>query len=423
MNEKQRNVLLEATGCIREEYIEEAAGSQRTRPRWVGFSAIAALLAIFLGMVAWLLPAAPANASVPFFAIRAYAQDGTVSTLDCAGDNTALRTGENDLFPGKHTYTLDVSLESALQQSEVLENCDFELRHNGNILEPGQSDEKLSIEWHEEEGFYGYRIIGWCADFDLFSIMLRNSDGLILHEKSLRINFDGQYSTVVYTSYTYEAGLSTEQLLEKLFDSGQYYLHKTSIASTPNVEYGILRDQCGGFAELEQRPDAAGLLLERWVQEMEKPKEDRSQHWGHYWLLLSQDVYWQQLTRKERAQFESYGFSRWTGESAGSFDEEHTFHYKLLLEDAERNGHRLTISYGGKVCDDKDDHILTRFIYSTDEEPDLRFIGWYISGWFDEPTELTLTVADTDGIPVRQQILLIAPTDTGYDITLLQETP
>ena len=181
-------------------------------------------------------------------------------------------------------------------------------------LRPGEAYENIHIQWVEEPGLYGYRITGWCKNSDGFDLVIRDDNGIILYQKSVWITFEDTYSVKVHTSYAYEAGLSTEELMAKIFDPRQDYFHHTKFSSSYPVSYDWYRDGLGGFRELEQRSDAATLLLQQWLAEMEQAQPpfpfvsvDTSGLTGY---LLAQDVYWDQLSPQQIAQIESYGLRR-----------------------------------------------------------------------------------------------------------------
>lgn len=411
MTKETERALLDATAGIREEYIEEAAASRQSRPLWAAFAAAAAVLAILLG-VALQRQSVVGSEPVPFFAIRAYAQDGTKATLERAGDSIELTAGESGLFPGRAVYTLDVSLTGADGSRVDLSDYQFECFHRGSYLQPGQSDEYISITWLEEDGFYGYRIVGWCETPEYVDITIRDQSGLILYQKSMLIEFAEQYSVDVYTDYVYEKDISTDALIEKLFDTGQRYSIKTAFASTNYVEYQILRDQCGGFTELEQRPDAASLLLQRWVREMEASDKQyiSVEGSGMIGLVLAQDAHWNNLAQEELALIESYGLVRNT-ESAldPSVHWERTTYAIYLMEDY-RPEYDLTVDYEGK-SEQNDYCVISKCAMGVGTES--RIIGWNVRIWFDEPTVVTFTVTDGENNVIRQERVLFTPTENG----------
>ena len=433
MSDQSKKILLDATAGIREEYIEDAAApAAKSRPLWVRFAAAAAVLALLLGSTLLLWPKnSPSADYTPFFAIRAYAQDGGVTTLHTTGDAVALQQGTSDLFPGKQTYTLDISLTDALGNRPDLEESRFRCRHNGDWLEPGMADDEISISWLEDDDFCGYRIVGWCEEIDLIDVTIIDADSRILHQKELWITFDGQYDVNVLVSYDYEPHLTTEQLIAKLLDTEQAY-YRLFLASSPIAEYHILRSY-GGFVELEQREDAASLLLQRWLKKMEQTElRPMSLIYGDYeGLMLAQTVYWRQLTEDEKAQIAAYDVSRGYPEPEENyyFPGHRIFSFDFKMEEHEPRGCTLEISYNGKVIrSDKgrvqDEHFHIRNIYWAEIVPE-DISGWAIVGWFDEPTEVTLSVYKGEEL-VRQKVMLITPSEDRYDeyqIDILEETP
>lgn len=426
MSKEAKKILLDATAGIREEYIEAAATTTaKSSPRWVRFAAAAAALALLLsgGLLLW-PDNRPQAEYTPFFAIRAYAQDGTEATLDRAGDTAPIAVTQSDLFPGKEVYVLDISLTDAQGNRLDLEGSTFQCRHNGKLMEPGMTDEQISISWLENDDFYGYRIVGWCEKWDYIDITIRSKDGMILHQKTVRIEFDGQYCVDVYTSYTYEPNLTTEELIAKLFDTGQRYAAHTSIASSPYVEYRALVNHCGGFAELEERADAASLLLQRWLREMDKAEHTYTslEYSGRLGLILSQDAYWNKLTDEEIALVEYRVVTRQEYESYTPFPGKQTFSYEISMEGSYTQRNQLSIDYEGATEQDLAAHFSIINILSA-AEAETAFHGWEIIGWVEEPTELTLTVTNKAGTIIRQVVLFVTPTETGYQIDILKETP
>lgn len=432
MNENTKK-LLDATAGIREEYLEEAAApAAKSRPLWVRFVSAAAVLVLLLGRTLLLWPdSSPQTEYTPFFAIRAYAQDGDVATLHTAGDTVELQQGTSELFPGKQTYTLDISLTDAQGNRLNLEGSTFRCRHNGELIEPGMADEQISISWLEDDDFYGYRIVGWCEEFDLIDITIRDANDRILHQKELWISFDEEYNVNVLVSYNYEPYLTTEQLIAKLLDTEQSYI-SLGLASSPSAAYSFLRHY-GGFVELEQREDAPSLLLQRWLRKMEQT-EQRPMclvYDGYEGLMLAQTVYWRQLTDDEKAQIAAYGVSRGYAEPEENyyFPGHRIFNYRLKMGENGPRGCVLEISYNGKTIRSgewhaQDAHFDIRNIYWSEIVPE-DVSGWDIHGWFDEPTEVTLSVYDGEEL-VRQEVLLITPGENRYDqyqIDILEQIP
>lgn len=426
MSKSSKKCLLDATAGIREEYIEDAAApATKFRPLWVCFAAAAAVLALLLGGTLLLWPDnRPQAEYTPFFAIRAYAQDGTEATLNGAGDTAPIAVSQSDLFPGKEVYVLDISLTDTQGNRLDLEGSTFQCRHNGEWMEPGMTDEQISISWLENDDFYGYRIVGWCEDWDYIDITIRDKNGMILHQKTVRIEFDGRYCVDVYTSYTYEPNLTTEELIAKLFDTGQRYAIHTSIASSPYVEYRALVTHCGGFAELEERADAASLLLQRWLREMDEAEHTylSLEYSGRFGLLLAQDAYWNNLTDEEIAMVKYRVVTRQEYEGYTPFPGKQTFSYEIKMEGSYTQRNQLSIDYEGATEQDRAAHFsIMNILSATDSES--AFHGWEITGWIEKPTELTLTVTNQAGTIIRQVVLFVTPTETGYQIDILKETP
>ena len=286
------------------------------------------------------------------------------------------------------------------------------------------TDEQISISWLENDDFYGYRIVGWCEDWDYVDITIRDKNGMILHQKTVRIEFDGRYCVDVYTSYTYEPNLTTEELIAKLFDTGQRYAIHTSIASSPYVEYRALVTHCGGFAELEERADAASLLLQRWLREMDEAEHTylSLEYSGRFGLLLAQDAYWNNLTDEEIAMVKYRVVTRQEYEGYTPFPGKQTFSYEIKMEGSYTQRNQLSIDYEGATEQDRAAHFsIMNILSATDSES--AFHGWEITGWIEKPTELTLTVTNQAGTIIRQVVLFVTPTETGYQIDILKETP
>ena len=415
MTERKRiQTLLDATGGIREEYIEEAAAYRRSRPVWVAFAAVAAVLAILIGVAVQRQPETPRIDPIAFFAIRAYAVDGTVATLEKAGDSSDLTAGESDLFPGKKVYTLDISLSNADGSGVDLSNYRFECYHRGKYLEPGQSDEQISVTWLEEDGFFGYRITGWCASAEYVDVTIRDHSGMILYQKSMFIKLAEEYSVDVYTAYAYEKDLSTQVLIEKLFDTGQRYYINTMAACTSGEQYEILVSQCGGFAELEQRKDAASLLLQRWVLEMEEMKNPVSSLdcSGMYGLLLAQDAYWNNLTEEELAVIESYDLDRFSETMRDPNIHWERTTYLIYMMDDYKPEYNLRVEYEDRTQQESDYLFVSRVNMGLGEE--CRTIGWSIRIYVEQPTVLCFTVVDGENNEILQKRILVTPTENGY---------
>ena len=438
---KNPKILLDATSGIKEEYIEEAAAFRRARPAWVSFAAVAAVLAILLGVaVKWQLtspiigsmpptsgPDLPTGGFVPpvsepvtLFALRAFAQDGTLAALENPGDSSKLAAQTNVLFPGKEVFTLDISLSNADGKRVDPVDYNVECFHRGSYLQPGQSSEYISIVWLEKDDFCGYRIVGWCEMPEYVDITIRDHSGLILYQKSMLIEFSEQYSASVYTSYVYEKDLPTQALIEKLFYTEQEYDMKANLLVMPyeDEEYQHLLSRCGGFAELEQRSDAASVLLQCLVEMIERGPvaHPAVEYYGVLGWVLSLDVYWEKLTEEELALIESYGLTR-KGEprDPAAFQQWEKFHHQVLLGDKYKPEYTLTVDYEGRTEQHQKEHLLIGKA-GMGSGAEWRIIGWAIYGWFEKPTVLTLTVMDGEGNAVYQQRVLITPTEEGRQI-------
>ena len=307
-----------------------------------------------------------------------------------------------------------------------LQESEFSCSHGyGTNLKPGESDDCISISWIEEGELFGYRITGWCEKLISLDITIKWKDGLILHQSSMLIKKEQDYQAEVFTFYNHEAGLSTEELIAKIFDTEQEYSWHTKYASTLDVSYSSLVRFCGGFAELEQRSDAASLLLKRWVKEMEasEHKYISVEGSGLTGLVLYQDAHWNNLTEEELTLIESYGYSTEHPEKGNPFfPGKKTFAYDVIFEGENTSGNTMTATYKGQVQQGNDKHLITAFVVST-YMADSPIYGWRIMGWFDKPTILTLTVMDKNNAVVHKQTLLIIPTEDDYKIKILWETP
>lgn len=420
MNEERKKLLLDATAGIREEYIEEAAAPRpRKQPLWMKLTAAAAVLALVIGGLLLKPTAGPEDPARLLFAVQAYAADGTPVSLNAAPGIRELRTGTSEMFPDKETFTLDIILMEGSGAWQDLKQSEFSCTHRfGTNLKPGESDDSISISWIEEGDLFGYRITGWCEKLVSLDITIKWKDGLILHQSSILIQKDGDYQAKVYTFYNFEAGLSTKELIAKIFDTEQDYFWHTKYASTLDVSYSALVRFCGGFAELEQRSDAASLLLERWVQEVEASEHRYAsvEGSGLTGLVLYQDAHWNNLTEEELALIESYGYSTEHPEKGNPFfPGKKTFVYDVILAGENTSGNTMTATYKGQAKQGNDEHLLTAFVVST-YMTDSPFYGWRIRGWFDKPTFLTLTVTDRNGKRIQRDVILIIPTEDGYKI-------
>ena len=429
MSELTKKNLLDATAGIRPEYIEEAAApAVKSRPHWVRFAAAAAMLALLLGGMMLLWPDSNPQADhTPFFAIRAYAQDGTEATLDRAGDSSVLVSAESDLFPGKQTYMLEIYLTNTDGSKVNLADYSFYCFHRGKYLEPGDSDEFLSVQFIQEDGIYGYRIIGWCEASDAATISVRNQENLIVYQRDMYVVNNGEYTTRVDSVYNYEAGIPTEKLIDKIL--AQNFTRMEMLSSSFIVQYSHYANHFGGFWELEQREDAPSLLLQRWLTEMEENKDmlHKYQAMGQTGLvgkMLAEDVFWNGLTEAQRQQIQQFGLRRWLYKPVAftPFPEKEVFQYEILVDGPNYGSDRLEIHWPGRTDENQSANIVTVWIASVAgmKNP---YHGWEITGWFDEPTELTLTVTDKDSAIIRQDVLLITPAEDGYQIDILAQTP
>lgn len=424
--EEKTKALLGATAGIREEYIEEAAAAEVLRKPWRRVAAIAAVLALVLGGILLYKPAeSPEEPVLPLFGIRAYATDGVVTTLESVGDSSDLVSGESELFPGKQTYMLEIYLTNTDRSQVDLTSYRFLCLHEGRYLEPGDSDASLSILLLEEDGIYGYRIIGWCEDDTFLDITVRNAEDVILYQRKMRINYSWGYKTTVYTAYDYALDISTEELIDNILAQDYSRLEVFSSSAVPS--YSSYASCYGGFQQLEQREDAASMLLQRWLQEMET-KKDKLQYYasvdstGLLGNMLAQDVYWNRLSEEEIQQIEQFGLRRRYSEPFSFFPGKDLFKYEIVVDGEHTIYDRLNIDWPGRTDENQREHIM---ILNTMSAAGMKnpFHGWTITGWFDEPTKMTLTVTDKDGNVIRRDVIVISPIVEGYDIRVLEQFP
>ena len=396
-------------------------------------TAAAAVLALLISALALFRPDTNANTTAPFFVIRAHAADGSISNLGNAGDVINLKAGTSDIFPGKKTYTLDVSLEGCSGDPAEFSEGDFFFLHSGALIEPGESDEALAIEWltMENDGICGYRITGWCEESDIIDITIRNVDNEVIHRTRLAVNNEAGYRAVIQIAYSYQTGLTTDELIDQILR--QNYSTELMLNSSPYAAYSAIRNLNGGFMELEERPDAASKLLERYVSEMEERDilPDTAFIMGNDYivgLMLSQDVYWDQLTQEEKELFASYGVWRDLDDEGqkGIFEIEfpgkEIFRYELRIPKEKWSYcHSLEVTYDGKTVSSDDEHFII-FHIGTASWAEEQYAGWAICGWFDESTEVTLTVTGDNGELIREDVILVTPTEDGYQIDLLETT-
>ena len=419
MTQKQK-AILEATSGIRDAYIEEAAAKQFRSHRWGYKTAIAAVLALVIGAFCLFGRNPDAGDPVPFFAIRAYAEDGATITLKNFGDSAQSRIEQSDLFPGKEVYVLDISLDGYEGDPHDIADERFTFQHRGKYLVPGDSDEYLSIQWltAEQDGMNGYRIIGWCDSRDWINIDIRDPDGRIIHQKHLMVTKDTEYLVSTQISYSYKEDRTTDELIEAAFNQG------IDLTLCSGNYYHTLKGLHGGFAELEDRPDAAKKLLALYVRIMEGEQIFACNWLGRstdsmVGMVLSRDIHWNNLTQKEKELFCSYGLWRDLDDETtdpkpySPFPGKITFFHKVMLKGEERRG-KLSISCDDAVYPDDTSHFSISYIAST-RYPEY---GWGITGWFDKPTQITITVMDGDEL-LYLEVLQITPTEGGYQIDIV----
>lgn len=420
MTQKQK-AMLDATSGIRDAYIEEAAAKQLHTHRWGYKAAIAAVLALVIGAFSLFGRDPNTGESIPFLAVRAYAEDGTAITLENYGDSAQSRVDKSDLFPGKEVYVLDISLDGYEGDPHDIADERFTFQHRGKYLVPGDSDEHLSIQWltEEQNGMNGYRIIGWCDSRDWINIDIRDPDGRIIHQKHLMVTKDTEYVVSTLISYSYKEDRTTDELIQAAFNQG------IDLTLCSGNYYTALKGLHGGFAELEERPDAAQKLLALYVRIM-----DGEQIFAHDWLgrstdsmvglVLSRDVHWNRLTQEEKELFCSYGLWRDLDDETtdpkpySPFPDKKTFSHDVILNGEKHRG-TLSISYGDAVYPDDNSHFAVAFIFNGRYPK----YGWAITGWFDEPTEITITVTDDDTV-LYHEVLLITPAEEGYQIDIVK---
>ena len=426
--EEKTKALLDATAGIREEYIEEAAAAEVLRKPWRRVAAIAAVLALVIGGLLLYHPGEkPDEPAIPVFGIRVYAEDGVLTKLGSVGDSHNLTSGESPLFPGKQTFTLEIYMTH--NDSSKVDLKDYKLLcfHRGRFVEPGDSDGYLGVMLLEEDGVYGYRIVGWCEEgnAEYLDISVKNKDGVIIYQRSMKIDYDSGYKTTVYTAYDYTIGISTEELIDHVLS--QDYSRTELLSSNFPNSYGTYAYQYGGFQELEGREDAPSLLLQRWLQEMEAKKDELQRYpsvdsTGLLGVMLAEDVYWNQLSEEELQKIEALGLRRWYREPFSFFPGKDLFEYEIVVDGEHTTYDRLNIDWPGRTDENQREHIM---ILNTMSAAGMKnpVHGWVITGWFDEPTKMTLTVTDKDGNVIRQDVIVISPIVEGYDIRVLEQYP
>lgn len=418
MEEKRMKALMDATNGIREDFIEEAAVPVRKNRVLLRVVSAAAVLALLISVISLLQPDNHTE-SIPFFAIRAYAADGSVKVLDEVGETVVVAAKKSKLFPEKQVYTFDISLGDYTGDPADFENANFIFMEKGNLLQPGEIGEKTAIEWlyATDGGISGYRVTGWCEDYALFSVTIENDAGLVLHEKRLWIEVnDRGYQLETRISYTYREDMTTEELIREVLR--QDYSSTLMLASSWDLFYTFVRDRTG-FPILEQRPDAAEKLFELFMQyaaenESAHGKPDGQSVWvdvrGNGSLLtcmLKEDIYWDRLTREQQELYCTHGGWRAPEGMSTSFPGKYVFEFELDNKYAGWNV--ITVVYGDETIEDygRTGHV--------------QLFNNYIIGWFEEPTEITITSVDQNGKLLYKAKMLITPVEKSYDIDVLEK--
>lgn len=425
MNEERKKLMLDATAGIREEYIEEAATAKPVKTPWLRVAAIAAVLALVIGGLFLKPTAGPEDPARLLFAVQAYAQGGSLAMLESVGDSCNLASGESYLFPGKQTFMLEIYMTNLDGSKVNPQKYRLLCRHEGQYLEPGDSDDSLSVMLMEEEGYYGFRIIGWCDKSTAVDITVRDEDDRIIYQRNMWIDYDFGYTTKVYNAYQYVAGVPTETLIDQIL--AQDY-HDVEIFSSDIVpSYASYAEYYGGFRELELREDAPSLLLQRWLEDMET-KKDKLQYYvsvdqtGLLGNMLAQDVYWNQLSEAQLKQIEQFGLRRWHSEPVifTPFPGRTVFEYEIVVDGKNYVTDRLDIAWPDWTEESHREHIFTFNVVSAAgmKNP---FHGWKIVGWFDKPTIMTLTVTSAEGEVLREDVVWVTPTEDGYQIRVMNE--
>lgn len=416
--------MLEATSGIREDYIEEAANTKITLPRWVGITAAAAVLVLVIGLTVAIWPGVSDSTSVPLLVIQAHAADGNTATLENVGDHVFLEDQTSDLFPGKTVYTLDVSLEGYNGDRDALTDGQFSLFHKGKYLTPGETDAYLSVQWlsRETDGVFGYRITGWCETMDYISVWLYGEDRQVLHQKELRITNEGGYQMQMRISYTHRDDRTTDELIDVVMR--QDYSWHVMLSSDLRQRF-LLNNT--GFRELVQRPDAPAKLLELFVRCQNEeglfPMDGIivGMSGDNDWLLgamLTWDEIWNRLTPEEQALALGHGCSRWM------FDETLRFGKYIgtdviVTADAADSGATIEVSYNGVTTTTADDHIKILPMIGTGEDQKPIY-SWRVIVCFEDPTEVTFIVRNKAGDVIEQDVILVTRTENSYEIEVLE---
>lgn len=418
MTKQHHQALLDATAGIRETYIEEAA-SPPIRRTWLIYAAAAAALVVLLSAVLWPAQPQPGSEPVPFFAIQAYAADGTAKILDDIGESVVIASGKSSLYPDKNVYSFYISLGDYTGDPADFEEGEFIFRENGKFLQPGEIGEEIAVEWlrSEDHGISGYRVTGWCEDRDWIDITIEDKNGTVLHQKELWVEKEAEnYRITARISYTYRDDMTTDELIDEVLR--QNYIDKTFCSTFEMMYHFVRRDT--GFLILEQRPDAAEKLLERFIahrleyEALHGPPSGLTMGWFDPQFntdvlasMLTYDVYWNQLTQEQQELYCTHGGWRAPEGMSRWFPGKYVFTWALDPQ----YGHRIevTVSYGDQTIPHggATDHV--------------RLLETSIVGWFTEPTELTITVTDRQGGFLYEEVLLITPAGKTYDIEVLEK--
>ena len=313
MEEKRMKVLMDATGGIRDEFIEEAAVPVRKKRVLLRVVSAAAVLALLISVISLLQPGNHTE-SIPFFAIRAYATDGSVKVLDEVGENVQLQTKKSYLYPGKDVYIIDISLDDYDGDIEDLDLERVWVHHKGRpAVKPGEKRDNMALQWLsvEEDGMFGLRVIGWCEDNDYISLHIWDKDGMVICDKHIRITQDNGYTANVRRSFVYREAMTTDELIDATFK--QDYTIEILVSS--GDLRGLLRNYCG-FKVLETRPDAASKMLERYerivngeevhtfpVNGYESLGIESHNNDNLIWQVLKWPEFWKQLTEEEKERY------------------------------------------------------------------------------------------------------------------------
>lgn len=419
MKEERIRALMDATGGIREEYIEEAAQIRRKHALWIRLAAAAAALVLIIGgLLLW--PESGNSEPIPFFAIRAYAADGSMQILDEVWESVVIASEKSKLFPEKRTYTFDISLGDYTGDPADFEEGKFLFKHNGKKLLPGEGDDEIIVEWlrSEDNGISGYRVTGCCDDYDWIDITIEDKNGIVIHQKKLWVEREGNnYRITTRISYTYRDDMTTDELIEEVLR--QDYSTTLMLASSFDGYYSFVRGDTG-FKILEQRPDAAEKLFERYMQfrtefEAVKGEPDGDVYWIDFYsnsslltCMLSYDVYWDQLTREQQELYCTHGGWRAPEGMSTSFPGKYVFEFELNQEYGGWNV--ITVTYGDQT------------IVDAGRTENVQLFNTYIVGWFTEPTDFTITVTDQLGNLLYEEKMRITPVGNSYDIEVLETT-